>query len=75
MESQARADDPSQRVDLHDHLRAIRRRWRVVVLVCLLAVGVGLAFSARQTPSYLATTEILVEPTEEVTRTTSGIVL
>jgi capsular exopolysaccharide synthesis family protein len=43
-------------------LGALRRRWRLVALVALLALAVALIWSARRTPIYEATTSVLVSP-------------
>jgi capsular exopolysaccharide synthesis family protein len=75
VENAPHGGDQAQTVNIHDYLQAIRRRWRVVLVVTLAAVCIGLALSARQTPRFLASTEILVEPTQDVTRTQSGIIL
>ena len=51
--------DP-QFVSIADALRSIRRRLWVIVLVPLAIVGVTIAFSLLQTPTYEATATVLV---------------
>jgi polysaccharide biosynthesis transport protein len=49
----------SQGVQLSDSLRAVRRRWPVVVLVTLLVVAVALTVSFSSTRKYDASAELL----------------
>lgn len=48
------------------------RRWWVVVLGVLLGLSAGQAFTALSTPSYSATTSVLVLPTRTTTTGASG---
>ena len=43
-------------------LGALRRRWRLVVAVALLALAVAVVWSVRRTPIYEATASVLVSP-------------
>jgi polysaccharide biosynthesis transport protein len=56
-------DTASDRFALRDYLRVLRRRWLLVALSVLLAVGGSIAYSLLQTPRYVAWAEVLVEPT------------
>jgi Mrp family chromosome partitioning ATPase len=51
---------------LIDYLRAIRRRWRLVVLLALITTGVALALSATADEQYEATAEILLREQEPI---------
>lgn len=47
-------------MDLHDYLRVLRKRWRVIVLTLGLAVGVAAGLTASVTPMYAASTRFFV---------------
>jgi succinoglycan biosynthesis transport protein ExoP len=55
---------PAQRVQ--DYLKAIRRRWPLVVGLTLLAVVVAVTLSARQQKQYDATSKVMIERTDPV---------
>lgn len=46
-----------------DQVRVLRRRWRVIALVALIAVATSLAYSAAETPRYRAVADVLLAPT------------
>lgn len=46
----------------HRRHGVLRRRWRLIALVALLAVAVAVVWSARRTPIYQATASVLVSP-------------
>jgi capsular exopolysaccharide synthesis family protein len=52
-----------ERPGLRDYLRVLRRRWRTVVLVLVMCVGLALAYSLVATPQYVASSDVLLEPT------------
>jgi polysaccharide biosynthesis transport protein len=54
--------EPTGSLELGDYLAVLRRRWRLLVLVTLLGVGVAAVWSFRQTPVYQATASVLVNP-------------
>lgn len=56
-------DTAGDRFALRDYLRILRRRWLLVALSVVLAVGGSIAYSLVQTPRYVAWAEVLVEPT------------
>ena len=57
-------------------LGALRRRWRLVVTVALLAQAVTVVWSVRRTPTYEATASVLVSPVATPSgRDTSGLLL
>lgn len=45
-----------------DYLRAVGRRWWVVLLLTLAVGGAGAWFTLEQTPVYLAVSRVLIEP-------------
>ena len=47
-------------LDLRAYLSVLRRRWKVVALVVVLAVGAALALSLVQKPQYRAESELLI---------------
>jgi succinoglycan biosynthesis transport protein ExoP len=47
-------------VDLRDYARLLRKRWLLVVVCVLLAVGAAAGLSQRQTPLYESTTQLFV---------------
>jgi capsular exopolysaccharide synthesis family protein len=50
-------------VDLQDYLQIVRKRWRVIALVTLLAVGVAAASTALLTRTYESSTQFFVSTT------------
>jgi len=48
--------------DLGDYVQVVKRRWKLIALITLVAVGAALAWTALQTPIYTATAEVLVRP-------------
>jgi polysaccharide biosynthesis transport protein len=61
-------------VRLQDHLAVLRRRWRLVAICLLLAVGAGLALSLSQTKMYRGTTSLLLQP-QQTTDDNTGVVM
>jgi polysaccharide biosynthesis transport protein len=59
-------DTAGDRFALRDYLRVLRRRWLLVALSLVLAVGGSVAYSLLQTPRYVAWAEVLVEPATDV---------
>src|SRR5688572_8368066 len=51
-------------MDLRDALHFLRRRWWLLVLTSLVAGGAAYYFSKQLTPTYLATTTVLVNQTQ-----------
>src|SRR4051812_2129182 len=47
-------------VDLHDYLRVLRKRWRLVALCTLLAIGAAALVTWRTTPTYQASAQLFV---------------
>lgn len=47
-------------MELHDYLRAVRRRWLIIVGCVLLAVAAGALSIARETPTYRSTIQMFV---------------
>lgn len=47
-------------MDLHDFLRVLRRRWRLVTALTVLAVGAAVAVTALSTPVYQAEVQLFV---------------
>ena len=47
-------------MDLRDYLRVLRKRWRLVALCTLLAIGAAVAITWRTTPLYRASTQLFV---------------
>jgi len=48
------------RVDLHDYLRVLRLRWRLITTCVLLAIGAAAAVTVTSTPVYEASTQLFV---------------
>lgn len=57
------SDAPSHRSALGDQLRVLRRRWRLVALVTVLAVAASIAYSLTRVPEYRSTADVLLSPT------------
>ncbi|WP_432476755.1 polysaccharide biosynthesis tyrosine autokinase [Nocardioides sp. GXQ0305] len=51
------------RLGLRDYARVLRRRWRSLTLVVVVCVGLALAYSLAATPLYIASSDVLLEPT------------
>jgi succinoglycan biosynthesis transport protein ExoP len=47
-------------VDLHDYVRVLRKRWRLIAICLLAAIGAAAAFSWTATPRYEAKTQLFV---------------
>lgn len=47
-------------MDLHDYLRVLRKRWKVLVLTTLLAVGAATGYTALSDNVYAASTQFFV---------------
>lgn len=60
-------------IQLRDQVGVLRRRWLVVVATIALTVGIGLAFSLLQTPSYVATTEVQLGADPASTSSTTAL--
>lgn len=54
--------DPPSRPQLRDHLLALRRRWRIVLLVLVFTCLLALGYSLAATPQYVSSADVLVEP-------------
>lgn len=54
---------PDSRSTVGDQLRAVRRRWRLVALVAVLAVTASLAWSLLRVPEYRSTADVLLSAT------------
>jgi non-specific protein-tyrosine kinase len=53
--------DQNAELDLHDYVRVLRRRWKLVVMVVAGFVGVALLVSYIQTPVYAAHAQVFLE--------------
>lgn len=51
-----------ERLSLGDYLTALRRRWRMLLLVFVAVVLLAVGYSYSQTPQYLASADVLIEP-------------
>lgn len=51
-----------ERPGLREYARVLRRRWRTAAAVVLACVGVAIAYSLAVTPVYLASADVLIEP-------------
>lgn len=49
---------------IHDYVRVLRKRWRVLVVCVLIATGTAGAIVWRTTPKYEATTQLFVAATD-----------
>lgn len=58
----------SQNAQLSDYLRAIRRRWKVVLLLTVVVTGTSLALSLSGARQYDATAQLLFKPEDEIGR-------
>jgi capsular exopolysaccharide synthesis family protein len=47
-------------VDLHDYVRVLRKRWRLIAMCTLIALGAAAAFVGTATPKYEAKTQLFV---------------
>lgn len=47
-------------MELHDYLRVLRKRWRVIALVTLAVVGLAAAWTMATTKTYAASTQFFV---------------
>lgn len=54
--------DVPDRKNFSDYARALRRRWRLVLVVLVAAVALALAYSLAATPQYVSTADVLIEP-------------
>ena len=61
-------------IRLQDHLAVLRRRWRLVALCVVIAVGLGLAWSFSQTKMYSGTASLLLEP-QQTTTDNAGVLM
>ncbi|MFC0205273.1 GumC family protein [Novosphingobium soli] len=59
------APPAADRLDAGVLLAFLRRRWPLIVAVLLAALAVGLAVTLLQTPRYLATAQVALEPRAE----------
>jgi capsular exopolysaccharide synthesis family protein len=60
------------RLGLQESLRALRRRWLLAVLVLVDTVGIALVYSLVVTPSYVATAQVLIEPSASDVQASGG---
>ena len=65
-------DGQASELDLRRHLRALRRRWKVIVLVVVGLMGSTLFATSRQDPLYEGTAKLLLKPTSEALLTGAG---
>ena len=61
------------RSQLGDYLRTVRRRKWTILVVTILAVGAAVALSKSETPTYQATTRVLLETSASAADTALGI--
>jgi capsular exopolysaccharide synthesis family protein len=47
-------------VDLHDYLRVLRKRWKLIALCLIVGIGAAAAISWAATPQYQASTQLFV---------------
>lgn len=52
------------RPGIHEYYRALRRRWRTGLFVLVACVGAALAYSLVVTPTYVASSDVLIEPSQ-----------
>lgn len=52
----------SGRLDLRDYVVILRRRWRMFVFVFVAVLALALGYSFAQTPQYVASADVLLEP-------------
>jgi uncharacterized protein involved in exopolysaccharide biosynthesis/Mrp family chromosome partitioning ATPase len=52
--------DADRRIDLRDYARIVRRRWWLMALIVIVAVGATYALSSRQDERYEATAQVLI---------------
>ena len=62
-------------IRLQDHLAVLRRRWRLVVVCLILAIGASLALSLSQTKMYQGTASLLLQPEQPVDTGGGGAVM
>ena len=53
-------------MELHDYLRALRRRWLIIVVCVLVAVAAAAGLVARETPTYRSTIQMFVSTPQTV---------
>jgi polysaccharide biosynthesis transport protein len=58
----ARVPGADETVEVNQHAGTLRRQWRMVALFILVAAGLAIVYSARQTPVYQAVASVLVRP-------------
>lgn len=61
-------------VDLRAQSMLLRRRWRLIVLMTLLGLLAALALAYTETPQYIATAEVLVDPLSAQSSTNGDVV-
>lgn len=61
-------------LNLRDQVGVLRRRWRLIAAVVVLAIGAALLLAFVQTPKYQGTATLLVEPTQG-TSANNGVVV
>jgi Mrp family chromosome partitioning ATPase len=54
-------DDAPQYASLRDYLQLLRKQWPLILIPIVLAVGAALAYSLRQSPSYQAQAQVLIQ--------------
>jgi polysaccharide biosynthesis transport protein len=59
-------DEERPELDYHFYLGVLRRRWPIIVLVCLLTTGVAIARSATSTRIYQTSATVLVSDPQTV---------
>jgi succinoglycan biosynthesis transport protein ExoP len=65
--------EATDRVGLKEYLVVLRRRWRLVAAVAVVVPVIALGYSFLQAPVYLATAEVLLEPTPATVATTGDV--
>lgn len=63
---------PPDRPGLRDHARVLRRRWRTGTAVLLVCLGLALVYSLAATPTYVASADVLLEPSGPQAEATGG---
>lgn len=56
--------DATEELDLTDYLRIVRRRWRWLLVPCLISVTTAGAWTTIQPPSFCATSQVLIADSE-----------
>jgi capsular polysaccharide biosynthesis protein/Mrp family chromosome partitioning ATPase len=57
------SDSGDSRMTVQDYRRMLRRRWRTIVLVVAVVLGLAAAYVVVQEPKYVGQADVLLEPT------------